>query len=396
MEIQRVGVVGGGTMGAGIIQTLSRFGYPVYFKEVSDALVKKCIGQVEKIYSSALKKGKLGEEDVKKGLSLIHGGTGDEGLYEMDLVIEAVPERMEIKKAAFQTLDKVCKPNAILTSNTSSFSITEIGNFTSRTSHVVGMHWFNPPHVMKLIEIIPGIETSDEVVECLAHFCRSLEKIPVRVKECAGFLVNRLLGMYVNEALFMVEEGEEPIGVDQAALSLGIPMGPLRLGDMVGWDIIYHSNRTLYEEYGSRFLLPKVLFQMVGEGRLGVKSGLGIYTYGVEKSIELSFNHDKEKLNFLSNRLLFPWMNEGIRCLEEGVATLGDIDLALQIGAGMPKGPLVWADEVGLDVLLQELEIFKARYGERFWPSPFLRKKVRAGHLGKKSGMGFFRYSTGC
>ena len=150
---------------------------------------------------------------------------------------------------------------------------------------VVGMHWFNPPYVMKLVEIIPGLETSEEVVGNAIDLCKKLGKVPIRVKECAGFLVNRHLGIYINEAFFLLEEGEKPAVIDQGALQAGMPMGPLTLGDMVGWDIIYHSNLTLFEEFGARFTTPKVLSQMVAEGRLGQKVGRGVYATGLEKPL---------------------------------------------------------------------------------------------------------------
>lgn len=388
MEIVKVGIVGGGAMGAGIIQILSHSGYAVRFKDVSDELVRKCLGQVEKIYASAQKKGKMTEGEVKKGLALIQGGTGDEGFDQADIVIEAVPEQILVKKEVFRILDRVCKPEAILASNTSSLSITEIGSFTSRGSRVVGMHWFNPPQVMRLVEIIPGLETSEETVQTLMDFCRKLGKTPIRVKECAGFLVNRLLGIYINEAFFLLEEGEEPLMIDQGALQTGMPLGPLMLGDMVGWDIILHSNQTLWEEFGARFTIPRALSKLVEEGRLGQKAGRGVYEPGWEKPGVSGAPSDPEKMRVLSNRLLFVMMNEGIRCLEEGVASGEDIDRALQLGAGMPKGPLTWADELGLEVLFQELDQLKNRYGERFRPSPFLRRKVKAGHLGQKTGKG--------
>jgi 3-hydroxyacyl-CoA dehydrogenase len=392
MEIKVIGVVGGGAMGAGIVQTLSAFGYPVWFKDVNEELIKKCIGQVEKIYLSALKKGKMTEEQVQRGMSLIHGGIDDKGLDTVDLLLEAVPEKIEIKKAVFEHFDRLCKPDAILATNTSSFSITEIASFTSRCSRVIGMHWFNPPHVMKLIEIIPGIETSGETIDTLMRFCRKLDKSPIHVKECAGFVVNRVLGIYMNEALFLLEEGKRQIEIDQAALQIGMPMGPLRLGDMAGWDIIYHANRTLHEEYGARFVLPKLFFQLIEEGRLGQKTGKGIYCEKSGEPAVLEEQFDYDKLKPLSDRLLFCAINEGVRCLEEGVAAAEDIDFALQRGAGIPKGPLAWADEIGLDYTLGALERFKTVYGERFRPSPFLKRKVSAGHLGKKAGKGFFSY----
>jgi len=402
MEVQRIGVVGGGTMGAGIIQTLSSFGFPVIFKDVNETLVTKCLDQVDRIYSSALKKGKLTKEDVEKGLSLIQGRTNYDGFDRMDLTIEVVPEELEIKKRVFVELDGILKPDAILASNTSALSITQLASFTggNRRPYVIGMHWFNPAHVMRLIEVIPGLETSDEVVEYLLKFCVKLRKVPVRIKECAGFLVNRVLGIYVNEALFMVGEKKKPVDIDRTALSLGMPMGPLSLGDMVGWDVIYHANQTLYEEYGSRFSLPQVLAQMVKEGKLGVKTGKGVYVYEPSpdgpprKAGEVESSIDNSTLKELSERLLLVWINEGIRCMEEGVAEAKDIDQALQLGAGMPIGPLTWADDLGLDVVLSGLERWKSLYGDRFWPSPLLKRKVNAGHLGKKCGKGCFNYES--
>jgi 3-hydroxyacyl-CoA dehydrogenase len=402
METQTVEVVGGGTMGAGIIQTVSSFGFPVFFKDINETLVKKCLDQVSRIYASALKKGKVTEEEVGKGLALIQGRTDYNDFEKVDLVIEAVPEEMNIKKNVFIELDDILKPGAILASNTSALSITQLASFTEikRRSHVIGMHWFNPAHIMRLVEVIPGLETSDEVVGYLLEFCSKLGKVPVRVKECAGFLVNRLLGIYVNEALFMVEEKNKSADIDQAALSLGMPMGPLTLGDMVGWDVIFHSNQSLYEEYGSRFSMPNILPQMVKEGRLGIKVSKGIYLYEPspngppQKVGGIVSGLDQSLLKQLSERLLLVWINEGIRCLDERIAEAKDIDRALQLGAGMPKGPLSWADEARLDWVFIELEKGKEQFGERYWPSPLLRRKVKAGHLGQKVGKGFHDYST--
>jgi 3-hydroxyacyl-CoA dehydrogenase len=387
MDIKQVGLVGGGVMGAGIVQTLSSCGYPVYFKDVNDELVSKCFMQVEKIYLSAVKKGKLTGEQAKEKISLVKGGTDDKGFEQADLVIEAVPENIEIKRQVFHLLDRICKPGAILATNTSSLSVSQIATFTSRNSQVIGMHWFNPSHVMKLIEIVSGIETSPETVESVIDFCGWLGKIPIQVKECAGFLVNRILGIYMNEALFMLEEEGTPTLIDQAAINLGMPMGPLMLGDMVGWDVIYHSNQTLHEEYGTRFALPKLFSKMVEEGKLGQKVKNGIYPAGQEFICPEHLKSDA-RLQVFSNRLLFAMLNEGIRCLEEKVASASNIDRALQLGTAMPKGPIVWADELGLDILFQGLEQFKVMYGERFWPSPLLRRLVQAGYLGNKSGKG--------
>ncbi len=403
MEIRVVGVVGGGTMGAGIISTVSRFGFPVLFRDLNETLVQKCMAQVNRIYSSLVKKGMLTEDAMKKRYSLIQGCVDYQGFEDVDLVIEAVPEDLETKRKVFVELDHVVKPETMLASNTSALSVTQLASFTreERRPQIVGMHWFNPAHVMKLVEIIAGVETSGKVITDLMRFCTNLDKVPIQVKECAGFLVNRLMGIYVDEALFMVEEGTRPFEIDQAALGLGMPMGPLTLGDMVGWDVIYHANRVLYEEYGARFMLPQTLIQMVTEGRLGIKVLRGIYVYetsggGIpQKKESMGSSINESILREVSERLLFVWINEGVRCLDEGVAGAKEIDQGLQLGAGMPKGPLAWADDLGLDVMLNGLEWYRKEFGERFWPSPLLKRKVNAGHLGKMSGQGFFPYSDG-
>jgi 3-hydroxyacyl-CoA dehydrogenase len=398
MTIKSVAVVGGGTMGAGIIYTVSNFGFRVFFKELNDDLVKKCQDQVNRIYRSALNKGKMTEDDVKKALSLIHGGSDYKGFENVDLVIEAVPEEVSIKKAIFEEIDRLCKPEAVFASNTSALPISELASFTKRRLKFIGMHWFNPPHVMKLIEVVPGLETSEETIHTLMAFCEKIKKVPIRLRECAGFLVARLLGMYVNEAFWMAGEGYGPADIDQSCVEMGMPMGPFTLGDMAGWDVVYHANITLYESYGTRFKIPPLFHELVTSGKFGVKVGQGIYGYQKaesgppQKTGDISPALNEEERAILSNRLVWTMLNEGIRCLDEGIANEEDIDKALQLGAGMPKGPLHWADEVGLDRILMELDSRKEKEGERYWPSPLLRRKVKAGHLGKEVGKGFFDY----
>jgi 3-hydroxyacyl-CoA dehydrogenase len=400
MSIKNVGVIGGGTMGAGIIYTLSGSDFPVIFKDLDDHFVKRCIDQVHRIYTSAFKKGKMTEEEMKKGLGLIRGRTDYQGFEEVDLIIEAVPEDIEIKKKVFQEIDPICKLEATFATNTSALSISELESFVQRRDKFVGMHWFNPPHVMKLIEVVPGLETSEETVESIMVLCRKLNKVPIRLKECAGFLVNRLLGIYVNEAFWMIGEGYQAIDIDQAGIDLGMPMGPLALGDMVGWDIVYHANTTLYEAYGPRFKIPPLFSDLISAGKFGAKVGHGVYTYqktdmGPPKRIDdASPTLSKQERESLSNRFLWIMINEAIRCFDEGIANEVDSDKALQLGAGFPKGPLGWADEVGLDWVFNELDKRKEEFDERYWPSPYLRRKVRAGHLGKKTGRGFFKYAS--
>jgi 3-hydroxyacyl-CoA dehydrogenase / enoyl-CoA hydratase / 3-hydroxybutyryl-CoA epimerase len=400
MEIRAIGVVGGGTMGAGIIQTVSRFGFPVFFVDVNEMLLQKCLDQVRSIYASGLKKKKWTAEDMARGLSLIHGRTEYDGFDSVNLIIEAVPEDMGIKRAIFRNLDTICKSEAVFASNTSALSISELAGTTRRPLKFIGMHWFNPPQVMRLIEVIPGLETSEATVETIMAFCRTVGKVPVRLKECAGFLVNRLLGMYVNEGFWMLEEGYLPADIDQAGVDMGMPMGPFTLGDMSGWDVVHHSNRTIFETYGTRFKIPRRFEELISSKKFGVKTEEGIYKYEKDESGRpRTMGNDPSSLNeeerkILSNRFLWTTINEGIRCLDEGIANEADIDRALQLGAGMPKGPLSWADEIGLDWILNELDTRKEKLGERYWPSPLLRRKVKAGHFGKKVKKGFFNYAS--
>jgi len=400
MEIRNVAVVGGGAMGAGIIYAISSFGIPVIFKELSEDLAKRCQDQIARMYAASVKKGKMTEEDMKKALRLIGGVVDYRGFEKADLVIEAVPEDVLIKKTIFEEIDRICKPEAIFASNTSALPISELATFTRREPQFIGMHWFNPPHVMKLIEVVPALETSEGTVETMMAFCKRLGKVPIRLKECAGFLVARLLGMYVNEAFWMMEEGYRPADIDQAGTEIGMPMGPFTLGDMAGWDVVHHANETLYESYGTRFKIPPLFHELVTSRRLGVKTGQGVFSYKragsgpPQKTGDLLPFLSRQEREILSNRLLWSLVNEGIRCFDEGIANEVDIDKALQLGAGMPKGPLRWADEVGLDWIFTELENRKEAFGERYWPSPLLRRKVKAGHLGIKVGKGFFVYKA--
>jgi len=400
MNPRSVAVVGGGTMGAGIIYTLSSLGFSVLFKELNEALIRKCQDQVNSIYAFALNKGKMTEEDVKKGIGLIRGRVDYQGFDGVDFVIEAVPEDIAIKREIYQEMDRLCKPEAIFASNTSALPISELASFTKRKTKFIGMHWFNPPHVMRLIEVVPGLETSEETVKTTMAFCEKLNKVPIRLKECAGFLVARLLGVYVTEAFWMLGEGYGAADIDQSSVEMGMPMGPFTLGDMAGWDVVYHANETLYESYGMRFKIPPLFHDLVTSGKLGVKTGQGVYTYKKvgsgppQKTGDISPSLNRQEREILSNRLLWTMLNEGIRCLDEGIASEVDIDKALQLGAGMPKGPLYWADEVGLDWVFIELDNQKEAFGERYWPSPLLRRKVKAGHLGKKVGKGFFDYKA--
>jgi 3-hydroxyacyl-CoA dehydrogenase/enoyl-CoA hydratase/3-hydroxybutyryl-CoA epimerase len=325
----------------------------------------------------------------------------------VDIVIEAVPEKMSIKQRVFAELDEICPEGTIFASNTSALSISEMAAATKRPAKVIGMHFFNPAHVMKLVEVIPGLDTSQETVDDVVMFAESLRKIPVVVQECPGFLVNRLLMPYLNEAVKALEEGAATATeIDERMVAFGWPMGPFTLMDMLGLDICYDVGMYLYQEYGSRMEPAKLFAKLVQAGRLGEKSGAGFYGYGdqTDEPVKQFIKELQESgqvqtgTEFSEERLMMPMINEAILCVTEHVANVNDIDMAMIAGTGMTytgerMGPLQLADTLGLDYVLQKLEEFTAKYGERFRPARLLRTKVRAKHLGKKVGKGFLEYA---
>jgi 3-hydroxyacyl-CoA dehydrogenase len=389
MAISTVGVVGGGVMGAGIAQTLLSAGYRVLLREVDEEYLRRGVESVTSLLAAWAKKAGLAEDDARKRLASLRGTTSYSSLFEADFVVEAVPEILSLKGEVLAQLARTCAAGVVLASNTSSLSISELAAFTDQPARVVGMHWFNPPQRMRLIEVIPGLETAEEAVESCLGLAKDLGKTPVIVKECAGFLVNRLLGAYVAEAVLLVEEGKSPQQVDGAARGLGLPMGPLELGDMVGWDTIFRSNGNLENEYGHRFEIPRLMAETVREGRLGAKTGRGFYEYLDGRPTK---SQSPDASPDTARRLLLSLINEGVRCLDEGVASALDIDTALKLAAGLPKGPLEWADELGLTQVLADLEALRSAHGERFIPSALLRRKVAARQLGRHSGKGFHAY----
>ena len=398
MYIYKAAVLGGGTMGGGIAQVITYSGLPVVLKDINEEMVKKGLDAARKIYQSRVDKGKMTASELESKMILISGTTSYDDFQDVDIVIEAVTEDMSVKKKVFKELDEICPESTIFASNTSALSISEMAQATKRPDKVIGMHFFNPAHVMKLVEVIPGLETSEECTEDVIAFSESLRKIPIRVKECGGFLVNRMLGVYLNEAVYCLTEGaEDPKEVDRQLTAFGMPLGPYTLLDMLGNDIAHKVSRILYEEYGPRMEAPVLSESLVEKGWLGTKSGRGLYNYSGEEDDQLEKlleevreKHGIEKTEFSVERLVYPLINEAIICLDEGVATAADIDIGMMAGCGLPKGPLAMADEIGLDVILEKLTEFRELYGLRFWPSPLLKRKVKAGHLGVKTEKGFY------
>jgi len=271
---------------------------------------------------------------------------------------------------------------------------------------MVGMHFFSPAHIMKLVEVIPGLDTSQETVDEVVMFAESLRKIPVVVQECPGFLVNRLLMPYLNEATLALQEGAATAQeIDEAMVGFGWPMGPFTLMDMLGIDVIYHTAEYMGEEYGGD--IPPLFKMMFDAGRLGEKSGAGFYGYGdqtdepVKAMIKQLQDEGKARkgTEFSWQRLMVPLINEAVLCVMENISPPDKIDMAAIAGIGMKygeerMGPLQLADELGLDTVVADLEKFQGQYGDRFRPARLIKTKVRAQHLGKKVGKGFFEYTT--
>ena len=280
--MMKIGVLGTGTMGAGIIQVLAQNGYEVYMRARRQTSVDGGMAKIEKNLSKMVAKEKITEDQKAEIMGRIHGSTDIEVVKDVDLVIEAALEEMESKKALLAQLDELVRDDVIIATNTSSLSITELASATKRPDKIIGMHFFNPVPVMKLVEIIKGLATSDETKETILELTKALGKTPVEVEEAPGFVVNRILIPMINEAAGILADGvADAEGID-AAMKLGAnhPMGPLALGDLIGLDVCLAIMNVLYEEFGDPKYRPHPLLKkMVRAGKLGMKSGEGFFKY---------------------------------------------------------------------------------------------------------------------
>ncbi|MFI5003566.1 MAG: 3-hydroxyacyl-CoA dehydrogenase/enoyl-CoA hydratase family protein [Solirubrobacterales bacterium] len=406
MFVFKAAVVGAGTMGGQIAQTIASAGIPVVLKDIDEQLVQAGLEEARNVTAGQVGKlverGKLSEEQGEAQIAEIVGridGTTSYGAFgDVDFAIEAVPERMEIKQAVFAELDAATPGHAILASNTSSLSITEIGEATLRAEKVVGFHYFYPASVMPLIEVVEGDETSAETVSAAVTFAQAIRKQPITCAEVPGFVVNRILNAGTSE----IWRAQEQQGLSIKLIDEGVgaanvvPMGPYFLVNLLGLDTVLHVAEHLAESYGpERFYVPKGMQKLVSQGKLGAKTGGdGFYSPQGEPNLEGEGEPDVEELVELLTLKTFV---EACLVLEEGVAVHRDIDFGLMAGAGLDprRGlmpPFMKADVEGLDTILERLENAQERHGERFAPPTILRRLVAQGRLGQKSGQGFYAY----
>jgi 3-hydroxybutyryl-CoA dehydrogenase len=280
--MKKIGVLGTGTMGAGIVQVLAQHGYEVVMRARHQSSVDKGLAKVEKNLAKLVKKEKIAQADMDAAMKLISGSTDISIIKDVDLVIEASTEDMEAKKALLKEVDELVKPECIIASNTSSLSITEIAMATGKPDKVIGMHFFNPVPAMKLVEVINGLLTSEETNKAVTDLSTELGKTPVQIKEAPGFVVNRILIPMINEAITILNEGVASAEDIDTAMKLGCnhPMGPLALGDLIGLDVCLAIMEVLYTQFGDPKYRPNILLkQMVAAGKLGMKTGEGFFDY---------------------------------------------------------------------------------------------------------------------
>ena len=381
-----IGVIGAGTMGGGISMNFANVGIPVTIIEQSQENLDKGLSIIRKNYENTANKGRITFEDVEKRTDLINGSTDINDLSNCDLIIEAVFENMDLKKDIFKTLDNIAKKGAILATNTSALDVNEIAAQTSRPEDVIGLHFFSPANVMRLLEIVRGEKTSKSVVATSMKMAKSIGKVAAVVGVCPGFVGNRILAQRQREANKLILEGAMPWEVDDALFDFGFPMGPFAMSDLagldIGWDEDLSTGDTLRDK-------------LCEAGRLGQKTGKGFYIYDEKRNkspdtevekliIEFSEKHQIKRREIskeeILERCLYPMINEGFKILEEGMAIrASDIDIVWINGYGWPMyegGPMFYGQLIGYDKVLKWHKEMEEKFGSDFSPSPYLEKVV--------------------
>lgn len=391
-NVRRAAVIGAGTMGGGITMTYANAGIPVIVKETAQDALDRGMNTIRKNYAGTVAKGKLSQLGMEERLSRITPQLSYTGFEQADIIVEAVFENMEVKKQVFSELDKIAKPHCILASNTSSLNIDEIASATSRPQMVIGTHFFSPAHVMKLLEVVRGKATSKEVIATSMALGKKLGKVAVLAGNCPGFIGNRMVGPYVREAQFLVEEGASVEQVNDALYNFGMAMGPLAMDDLAGLDVSWAIRKEFakYEKPGIR--KPLVADLLCEQGRFGQKTGRGWSKYDsnrkpqpdnetaqlIEKTArEAGIERRHVPEQEIVDRCIYALVNEGAHILEEGIALRAvDIDITYIYGYGFPAwrgGPMFYADTVGLKNVLARIREFENPHGPELWsPAPLL------------------------
>lgn len=397
--IATVGVVGAGTMGGGIAMSLANAGLAVVLVERNAQALERGWAAIRKNYAATAAKGKLTAAQVEARQACIRTSLDMNDLRDADLVIEAAFEDMDVKRQIFTALDAICKPQAILASNTSRLDIDQIAGFTRRPAQVLGMHFFSPANVMRLLEVVQGRDTDGNVIAAVFRLARAMGKLPVLVGVCDGFVGNRMVSPYTREAHFLLEEGASPSQVDGALQRFGLAMGPLRMADMAGLDISWAFRKRMAPTRPTHLRYSRVADSLCEQGRFGQKTGSGFYRYvagsrepledpQVLALIEQCARQDGIARREISDeeivqRTMYALVNEGARILEEGIARrASDIDVIYVNGYGFPAyrgGPLFYADEQGLPAVLATIRRFHEAHGELWQPAPLLERLVAEG-----------------
>jgi len=398
IPIKSAAVVGAGTMGGGIAMVLANAGIPVLLKDADQAALDRGLATIQSNYANSVKRGRFTPQDAEERFKRITPTLSYDDFAKVDLIIEAVFEGMALKKEVFKELDRVCKPGAILASNTSTLNIDEIASATARPASVIGTHFFSPANVMRLLEIVRGKATSKEVIATCMQLSKSLGKIGVLVGNCRGFVGNRMFGPYRREAQFLVEEGASIAAVDKALADFGMAMGPLATGDLAGLDVGWRIRKE-YRHLEKPGIRQPIIEDNVCElGRFGQKTGAGWYQYdeqrrampdpAVDELIRKWVTEAKIPQREISpaeivDRCIYALVNEGARILEEGYALrASDIDIIYLNGYGFPAyrgGPMWYADTVGLKQVLARISEFHRQHGEIWQPAPLLARLAEPG-----------------
>lgn len=395
-EIAGAAVIGCGTMGGGITMNFANAGIPVTVIENDPAALDRGLETIAKNYQATVDKGRLKAEDMDKRMSLISGATEMEAIADADIVIEAVFEEMDLKKQVFAELDRLAKPGAILATNTSMLDINVIAACTSRPESVIGTHFFSPANVMKLMENVRGEKTAPETIATVMDLSKKLRKVGVLVGVCDGFVGNRMLGPYLREAGFLLEEGALPIQVDKAIYDFGFPMGPFAMMDLAGNDVGWRIRKRQRAENPNNLRYSDIADQICELGRFGQKTGGGWHDYADGRTptpsakVEEIVRGTSQRLGIerreisdqeIIERCLYPLINEGARVLEEGIAMRpSDIDIVWLFGYGFPRyrgGPMFYADTVGVKTVYEKMCEFHEQHGDLMKPAALLEKLAK-------------------